>query len=61
MTIKFTYKQVKWQKYYLLYKKLQVEKNIEARIILRKLVESARKQVYNAPISNVKNLCTLII
>ena len=61
MTIKFTYKQVKWQKYYVLYKKLQVEKNTENRTILRKLVESARKQVYNASISNVKNLCKLII
>ena len=61
MTITFTYKQVKSQKYYILYKKLQGEKNTENRTILRKLVESARKQVYNASISNVKNLCKLII
>ena len=61
MAIKFTYKQVKWQKYYVLYKKLQDEKDTETRIILRRLVEEARKQVYNAPISNVKNLCALII
>ena len=61
MTITFTYKQVKWQKYYILYKKLQGEKDVESRIILRKLVESARKQVFNAPVSNIKNFCQLII
>tara|TARA_Y100000114_G_C11605602_1_gene252603 strand:- start:33 stop:470 length:438 start_codon:yes stop_codon:yes gene_type:complete len=61
MTIKFTYKQVKWQKYYVLYKKLQITKNTEARLILRRLVENARKQVYNASVSNVKNFCQLKI
>jgi hypothetical protein len=61
MTITFTYKQVKWQKYYILYKKLQGEKDIESRVTLRKLVESARKQVFNAPASNIKNFCQLII
>ena len=56
MTIKFTYKQVKWQVYYVLYKKLQVEKNVENRSKLRKSVESARRSVSNAPASYVTNV-----
>ena len=61
MTIKFTYKQVKWQKYYILYKKLQSEKDTAARVSLRKLVETARKNVFNASNGKVKNFCKLII
>ena len=61
MTIKFTYKQVKWQKYYILYKKLQSEKDTAARVSLRKSVEAARKNVFNASNGKVKNFCKLII
>ena len=61
MTIKFTYKQVKWQKYYILYKKLQSEKDTAARVSLRKSVETARKNVFNASNGKVKNFCKLII
>ena len=61
MTIKFTYKQVKWQKYYILYKKLQSEKDTAARVSLRKSVEIARKNVFNASNGKVKNFCKLII
>jgi hypothetical protein len=61
VTIKFTYKQVKWQKYYILYKKLQSEKDTAARVSLRKSVETARKNVFNASNAKVKNFCKLII